>query len=268
MDSTRSDIRRPGRRTASLVTAVLTLGATLFLPAPATAAVSPPHAPVGPFLRSSGLTSPQPCSSGSRVSRSLTPILGVSKGTPAYNADRPNLAATFEVASLGQSLVSATVAFDASLATYQVPAGVLGEGTYQFRVRAVDGGTVSEWLPWCTFTVQTVNVPAPRVPTSLRVSADPYAGFQFCGTTSVPVISSEGGPTFAASPGTYISNPNLVGRFEIARPGRESLIQVGNLYGVGVPAQSFTPGTYQFRVRAEDGNAVSAWSPWCDFVAQ
>ncbi|MCW6006566.1 hypothetical protein K1W54_18565 [Micromonospora sp. CPCC 205371] len=82
------------------------------------------------------------------------------------------------------------------------------------------------------------------------------------------MISADNGPTFAASPAGYGSNPNLIGRFEIARPGQESLIKVGNLYGIGIPAQSFTPGTHRFRVRAEDGDAVSPWSAWCDFVAQ
>jgi hypothetical protein len=43
---------------------------------------------------------------------------------------------------------------------------------------------------------------------------------------------------------------------------------VGSLYGVAIPAEAFTPGTYQFRVRAEVGDAVSGWSAWCDFVAE
>jgi hypothetical protein len=268
MDAIRTDIRRWGRRTVVLVMMVLTLSAAVS-PVSATAAVSPPHAPVGPFLTSSSLTSPQFCSGGGALSRTLTPILGVSKGTPAYNSDRPNLKATFEVAPLGQaSLVSADVAFTVSSARYQIPAGVLGEGEYRFRVRAVDGDQVSEWLPWCAFTVQTVNVPTPGVPTSLRVSAYPYAGFQYCGVASAPAVSTTFGPTFAASPVAYGFNPNLVGRFEIARPGREPLILAGNLYRVDAPAGSFTPGTYQFRVRAQEGDAVSAWSPWCDFVAE
>ena len=101
----------------------------------------------------------------------------------------------------------------------------------------------------------------------LRISAGPYEGFQFCGATA-PVISALLGATFAASPPSSGSHPNLVGRFEIARPGRESVVKMGNLYGVAVPAEAFTPGTYQFRVRAEEGDAISGWSAWCDFVAE
>ena len=171
------------------------------------------------------------------------------------------------MADLGRvRLASGTVGFDVG-GRYQVPEGVLGEGDYLFRVRAVDGNQVSEWLPWCAFTVQTASVPTPAVPTSLRLSAYPYAGFQFCGE-STPVASTTLGPTFAASPGTYSypANPNLIGRFEIARPGLASVTVAGNLYGVS--AGSFTAGTYQFRVRAEDGNAVSDWSPWCGFVVE
>jgi hypothetical protein len=170
------------------------------------------------------------------------------------------------VALLGQPpVLRTTVAFPASLATYQIPTGFLSDGSYRFRARAVDRRAVSQWLPWCAFTVQTANVPAPGVPDSLRISANPYAGFQFC-AAGAPVIVAAGAPTFAASP-AYGSGSNVVGRFEIAVPGREPLVMVGNLYGIGVPAHSFTPGTHQFRVRAEEGDVVSAWSPWCDFSA-
>lgn len=270
MDATRNDARGRGRRTVSLVAAaILAVGIAAVSPVPAGAATSPPHPPVGPYLRSASLTAGQFCSSGKPLSRTLTPILGSSKGTPAHNAGRPDLQATYEVATIRQvPLASGTVSFDVPGAAYQVPAGVLGEGEYLFRVRAVDGDQVSEWLPWCAFTVQTTNVPTPAVPTSLRLSAAPYAGFQFCGGSGTPVATAGIGPTFAASPGrySYPANPNLIGRFEIARPGLASVIVAGNLYGVS--AGSFTAGTYRFRVRVEEGNAVSDWSAWCGFVVE
>jgi hypothetical protein len=269
MHAIHSDARSWIRRTVTLVAvAIIALvGIAALSPVPAGAATSPPHPPVGPYLRSSSLTPVQFCSSGKPLSRTSTPILGSSKGTPAYNAGRPNLKATYEVATIGQvPLASGTVGYDVG-GRYQVPAGVLGEGDYLFRVRAVDGNQVSAWLPWCAFTVQTTNVPTPAVPTNLRLSAYPYAGFQFCGG-STPVASTSLAPTFAASPGTYSypENPNLIGTFEIARPGLEPVTVAGNLYGVS--AGSFTAGTYQFRVRAEEGNAVSDWSPWCGFVVE
>lgn len=260
--------RRWGRRSAVVVLTVLAAGAAVLTSGTAGAATSRPHAPVGDFLSSSATTAPQFCSTGSPLSRTRTPILGASKGTPAHNADRPNLKATFEVAPPGQAaLVKSTVAFGSSPATYQVPAGILGEGTYRFRVRAVDGTSTSPWLPWCTFSVDTVHIPTPGVPTALRVSAYPYAGFQFCGAGSVPAVLASFGPTLAASPAAYGTNPNLTGRFEIARPGQDSLIRVGSLNRVEVPTGWLTPGGYQFRVRAEEGHAASDWSPWCDFVA-
>ena len=263
-----SIVRRWGRRTVVVMMTALA-GAAVLTPRSAGAATSPPHAPVGDFLSSSTATAPQFCSTANPLSRTRTPILGVSKGTPAYNANRPNLKATFEVAPLGQpALARATVAFGILPATYQIPAGVLGEGTYRFRVRAVDGSSVSPWLPWCTFTVDTVNVPTPGVPTGLRISAYPYAGFQSCGASGVPVVLASFGPTLAASPATYSSNPNLAGRFEVARPGQDPLILVGNLNRVEVPTGSLPAGEYQFRVRAEEGNAASDWSSWCDFVAE
>jgi hypothetical protein len=272
MDSEHSTTGRSIRRISGLVaTAVLTLGMVALTPVPAGAATSPPHAPVGLWLSSSDLTAGQFCSSVRPLSRTATPILGSSKGTPAHNANRPNLMATYEVATVGQvPLVTGTVGFNIGGARFQVPAGILGEGDYLFRARAVDGGQVSAWLPWCAFSVQTTNVPTPAAPRSLRLSASAYEGFQFCGPTTTPVASTAVGPTFAATPGTYSypANPNLTGRFEIARPGLESVIVAGNMNGVSAPPGSLPAGTYQFRVRAEEGNAVSAWSSWCTFVVQ
>ena len=254
---------RPGRWTAVLVTTAVTLGVSLFGSVPATAATAP-HAPVGEFVRSSDVTRPQFCSDGQPVSSSPTPIFGVSSGAPAYNQNRPDLKAQFEVAPAGRApLVSVTVAFDASLAIYQVPPGVLSDGEYRVRVRAVDRGKTSTWVPWCAFTVETTNIPVPETPINLRVSAYPYDGFQTCDGSTAPVVDDAFGPTFGGTPPSYDFTPNLVGRFEVARPGVESRFGVGSLYGTVVPWDGIVPGDYQFRVRAEEGNAVSDWSPWC-----
>jgi len=273
MDPISTGRRGWGRRIAVLApVVVVALGAALVSSVPASARTTPPHAPVGNFLTSTNATAGQFCRDGKPLSRTRTPIFGVSKGTPAYNANRPNLMATFEVAPIGQpALASGTVAFGVGPAKFQVPSGLLGEGDYQFRVRAVDGGQVSAWLPWCVFTVDTVNIPTPAVPINLRVSSYPYAGFQYCGGT-VPVIYAayDSSATFAATRGRFepTPNPNLVGRFEVARPDRESLTTVGNLNLVSFPSGSFTPGMHRFRVQAEEGTVVSDWSPWCDFLVE
>jgi hypothetical protein len=268
MESARTNVRSPGRRIAVVAMAVTALTASLITSAPAVAATAPFHAPVGAFLESSDLTQPQFCTDGKPLSRTGTPILGVSKGAPTYNTGRPNIMATFEVAPLGQApVVRGTVSLYEDPARFQVPAGILGEGEYQFRVRAVDGKRVSEWLPWCTFIVDTVNVPTPDVPVGLRVSAYPYDGFQYCGSTA-PVVSASFGPTFAASTPRYSVSPNLVVRFEVARPGREPLMLAGNPYRVEAPQGALPAGTYQFRARFEEGDKASEWSPWCGFISQ
>ncbi|WP_433831126.1 hypothetical protein ACQP2E_12680 [Actinoplanes sp. CA-015351] len=266
----RSFVRRRKQPAAVIVT-VVALGSVLAGGAPAAAAQTRPHAPVEPFLTSDAVTAPQFCSAGKPVSRTLTPILGVSSGAPAWNTGRPDLQAAYEVAPAGQPVIArATVRFDSSpAARYQVPAGTLTDGEYRFRVRAVDGGKASGWLPWCSFTVETGTVAAPATPTDLRVSADSYSGFQSCDSGVVPVVVATIAPTFAATIGWESPAPNVVARFEIARPGLATLVAVGNPYGVSVPAGSFSAGgSYQFRVRAEDGPAVSGWSPWCTFTAR
>ncbi|MEU4535528.1 hypothetical protein AB0G15_11745 [Streptosporangium sp. NPDC023825] len=269
MNSVNTKVRKWGRRTAVLLTAVFALGAAIAPSTSAATVLPPPHPPIGSSLSSSSLTSPQFCSDGKPLSRSLTPFLRTNKGIPAYNSDRPDLQATFEVAPVGRSpLVRVTVPFYGSLATYQVPENILTEGEYRFRARTVDDDGVSTWMPWCTFTVATVNVPKPGVPAELRISASLYSGSQFCGN---PVISTVNKPTFGATatPFSYPHNPNLIGRFEIGRPGEEPLVVVGKIYAVSTPPGAFaTAGTYHFRVRAEEGDAVSEWSPWCEFTVE
>jgi hypothetical protein len=268
MDSARTDVQRPGRRITVLIMAVIALAGSLLAAAPAAAATTPFHAPFGAFLASSNLAQGQFCDQRKPLSRTPSPILGVSKGAPSYNTGRPDIKATFEVAPLeGAPIVSGTVSLYLDPARFQVPAGILGEGEYRFRARAVDGKKVSAWLPWCGFTVDTVNVPTPGVPIGLRMSAYPYEGFQYC-ESGDPVVYASFAPTLAASPPDFNVHPNLVARFEVARPGRESLIVAGNPYGVAAPEGALPSGAYQFRARLEEGDMASAWSPWCDFVSQ
>ncbi|GII36043.1 hypothetical protein Pph01_10460 [Planotetraspora phitsanulokensis] len=213
------------------------------------------------------------------LARSTHPVFGVSSGAPAYNIDRPNLRAAFELSrSDGEPLLTQTVGFVGSSARFQMPDGVLTDGSYRVRARAEDGAAVSEWLPWCVFTVDTSGaVTTPGVPAAVRISAGPYAGFQQCGAASgAPVVGTRDSLTFAASPTPQIigvTYKNLSATFEIGHPGEDPLIRrteaiwpSGLVFGTGVAPGTLTPGLYQFRVRAEDGNAVSAWSPWCAFT--
>ncbi|GAA1311566.1 hypothetical protein Psi02_55720 [Planotetraspora silvatica] len=231
-------------------------------------------------MSSSPDLAPQFCqATAAPVARSIQPLFGVSSGAPAYNTDRLNLRAAFELSlSNGEPLLTQTVGFVGSSARFQVPGGVLTDGSYRVRVRAEDGAAVSEWLPWCVFTVNASGaVPTPGVPAALRISAGPYAGFQQCGAVSgAPVVGTRDSLTFAASPAPQtigLNYPNLSSTFEIGHPGQDPLIRKteaiwpgGRVFGTGVAPGTLTPGPYQFRVRAEDGNVVSAWSSWCAFT--
>ncbi|MFI6514547.1 RICIN domain-containing protein [Spirillospora sp. NPDC050679] len=112
---------------------------------------------------------------------------------------------------------------------------------------------------------------APGVPEALRISTGLNSGFQQCSPTSSPQFDTAVSPEFAAS---VAGGPNegLTGRIEVARPGGDPFIRQatpvqssGTTFVIGTPPGSFSPGSYQFRFRAEDGNQMSAWSAWCSF---
>ncbi|MEV1171396.1 hypothetical protein [Nonomuraea sp. NPDC049784] len=249
-------------------------------PTPTPSGPVAPHAPVGMWVASSPEVAPQFCQSTTApLVRTTSPVLGVNSGAPAYNTDRPNLQAAFEVSrASGEPLLAQNVAFVGSLARFQMPDGILTDGAYRLRARAVDGTAVSEWLPWCAFTVDSSDsVGVPGVPDTLRISTGPYSGFQQCGGAGGdPVMGTGDSVTLAASPTPYIvgvTYPNLSATFEIGHPGEEPLIRrtdavwpSGLVFGLGVAPGTLAPGSYQFRVRAEDGNVASAWSPWCGFT--
>ncbi|MBC2900255.1 RICIN domain-containing protein [Streptomyces cupreus] len=125
----------------------------------------------------------------------------------------------------------------------------------------------------------SVSAPAwaatPDVPESLRISDGPYAGFQMCGAPTAPTFSTTNGsaPLFAASVRGVDPQPHLGGTLEIARPGEQpfhtvqvSTGPVGHEWGVQIPTSTFSPGDYQWRIRAEGSDGPSAWSAWCTFT--
>ncbi|WP_106401704.1 RICIN domain-containing protein [Actinocorallia populi] len=117
-------------------------------------------------------------------------------------------------------------------------------------------------------TASAAEAPAP--PESLRISAGPYAGFQPCSKVVPQFASDSSGATFAATPATA-PQPAAVASLEAGRPGEEPFFRksdtsaAGYAWSFGIPDGTFSPGTYQFRVRAENGGEVSAWSSWCSF---
>ncbi|MBC9714446.1 ricin-type beta-trefoil lectin domain protein [Streptomyces sp. TRM66268-LWL] len=114
----------------------------------------------------------------------------------------------------------------------------------------------------------------PDVPEALRISDGPYAGFQQCGAQTPPTFAADNqfGPLFAASVRGIEPQPNLAGTIEIARLGEQPLRTVsvntgpnGHTWAVQLPADTFSPGDYQWRIRAQNADGPSAWSPWCGF---
>jgi hypothetical protein len=120
----------------------------------------------------------------------------------------------------------------------------------------------------------------PGVPDALRISTGPYAGFQQCASER-PVVDSRSG-MLAASPtpgsnggGTLDPYPGLIGTYEIARPDQapfhrhsETIWPSGHTFAYQIPQDMLPDGEYRWRIRAEDGTAVSDWSPWCSFTVR
>lgn len=112
----------------------------------------------------------------------------------------------------------------------------------------------------------------PGVPEVLRISEFPYAGFQFCFGGVAPTVSAQSNPQFTATPANG-PQPGLKATLEIARPGMEPFLRrteatwpSGYVWGFGVRAGTFTPGSYQFRMRAENADGASPWTAWCAFT--
>ncbi|MFH8973419.1 RICIN domain-containing protein [Streptomyces sp. NPDC017890] len=114
----------------------------------------------------------------------------------------------------------------------------------------------------------------PDVPETLRISDGPYAGFQLCGAQTPPTFSTSNsfGPTFAASVKGVTPRPDLRGTMELARAGEQpfrtfqlSTGPIGSDWAVQVPTSTFSPGDYQWRIRAEGADGPSAWAAWCEF---
>lgn len=257
-------------RAVTAIVAALALSAIVVPAASAdSTSASPPLPPVNSSLSSSSLTLPQWCESGKVLSRTLTPIISARRDF--FDTGHPDLQMAVQVARPGRPpLLTAKAPFESGTemrARYQVPEGLLQDGKYRFRVRAEDATTgVSAWLPWCAFTVYTGEVQKPGVPTMLLISQGPYSPFQSCDDpASVPVLSTRQLGQFAATPPS--DNPNLVGRFEISRGAEEPRTELASLHlSADLRPGTLSEGDYRFRVRAEDGTAVSDWSVWCDFV--
>jgi hypothetical protein len=118
----------------------------------------------------------------------------------------------------------------------------------------------------------------PGVPYALRISTEPYAGFQSC-EGGHPVVDTRSGllaasPTPGSDGGPLLGPfPGLHGTFEVALPDQEAFLRRttaiesnGHVFAYQVPQDLLQDGEYRWRVRAEKGTVASQWSPWCSFT--
>lgn len=122
-----------------------------------------------------------------------------------------------------------------------------------------------------------------RTPEAPRISDGPYAGFQVCGGSTKPVVTS-GSPTLAATlesvapPGTIETGTETGPRrkvvFEVdTTDGKQTVrkqLTSDNSHDAGfqLPEGKLTDGEYRWRMKVKDGSAVSEWTAWCDFTVK
>jgi hypothetical protein len=87
------------------------------------------------------------------------PGSGESSGTPAPASRH----VVFEVTKpTGEPVVREnTDTLNSHTAAYQIPAGKLANGEYQWRVRVQDASAMSDWTAWCGFTVRLPSEATP-----------------------------------------------------------------------------------------------------------
>lgn len=114
---------------------------------------------------------------------------------------------------------------------------------------------------------------APATPVNPGISKGTYWGANApCYGQTLPSINAENSPEIHAEVGTRGSQPGLKATVEIERPGEGPFLrrtgETGRIGGwtFAVSPKHFSPGAYQFRIRAENADGASAWTPWCAFT--
>ncbi|MFG2294625.1 hypothetical protein [Streptomyces sp. NPDC048603] len=122
-----------------------------------------------------------------------------------------------------------------------------------------------------------------RTPAVPRISDGPYAGFQFCGGSAKPVVTSDSA-TLAATLES-VAPPGTVETPASAGPRRKVAFEVDTADGTQVlrkqltsdtsqdaayqlPGGKLTNGDYRWRMRVKDGNTASEWTAWCAFTVR
>lgn len=146
----------------------------------------------------------------------------------------------------------------------------------QHRYRFPTG--VAAALALAAATLYAVTTPALAAPPALgtpaapRIQTGPYTPNQLCSAGGVVVAASDR-IVLAASPTPLGRHPGLRATFEISdSEGQPLIIRTspilpnGRVLTLALEPDTLSPGTYRFRLRAEQGNTVSDWTPWCGFV--
>ncbi|GAA4596098.1 hypothetical protein GCM10023194_67360 [Planotetraspora phitsanulokensis] len=112
----------------------------------------------------------------------------------------------------------------------------------------------------------------PGVPAAPRIQTDAFTPNQLC-SAGTPGVSTKDTIVLAASPTPFGKHPTMRATFEISGAGGEPLITrtsriwpSGRVLALTLDPNALAPGTYRFRLRAEQGNAVSGWTTWCGFA--
>ncbi|MFD3741720.1 hypothetical protein [Streptomyces sp. NPDC058629] len=119
----------------------------------------------------------------------------------------------------------------------------------------------------------------PEVP---RVSDGSYSGFQFCGIPDSPPQVTTDRPSLAATLESVAPPGSVEPPEDAARSGRKVVFEVTEADGrpvltentrteashtavYQIPEAKLSSGDYRWRVRVQDGPAISQWTAWCDF---
>jgi hypothetical protein len=108
-------------------------------------------------------------------------------------------------------------------------------------------------------------------PTAQRIQTNPYAPNQVCGAGSA-VVAANDTIVLAASPTPPGRYSGLRATFEITTSEGTTLVRTspispnGRVLAVTIEPGALSPGPYRFRLRAEQGTAVSDWTAWCGFT--
>ena len=142
-------------RFAAVAAALVLVAATLYAVNPPALAAPPAlGTPAALRIQTDPYTPNQLCGAGSVVVAASDQVVLAASPTPL--GKHPRLQATFEITtSEGKTVLVKTSPISPSgrVLGLTLEPGTLSPGPYRFRLRAERDNAVSDWTPWCGFTV-------------------------------------------------------------------------------------------------------------------